>query len=240
MSIQPQGSIGSRLHFIIKNVLKTSVKAFAEDVGFKRPDGIYRMKKEENPSMVTLNRIFKKYPQYRKYILEGDTSVLEDDVKEYAKPVDNQLTVNEGQIHHYSKNDGCPFYDYDWGAVVDLIEAGDIAPKEYISIPLSDKDDIFWCKARGKAMLGEIDPGDFIALKELEDFSWLPKGKNYAIVTKNNFKTLRKVMDAEDSNDILLVSTNMDKIKYPNQTIPKDIIDKVFQIVYVIKDCSYE
>ena len=85
-------------------------------------------------------------------------------------------------------------------------------------------------------MLGEINSGDYIALEEIQDFSWFPLGRIYGVVTKNGFRTIKRISKSENNDSYSLVSSNPDKEEYPDQDIPKNIIRKLFKVVFVIKD----
>lgn len=50
-----------------------------------------------------------------------------------------------------------------------------------------------WCNVTGHSMEPEINHGDIIALKKIEDKSFLPLGEVYAIVTKNDMRTIKRL-----------------------------------------------
>jgi len=132
---------------------------------------------------------------------------------------------------------GRPFYDVDFTLGVEELD-NDITlyPEFNIDFPPANKEGVNWYRGKGNSMLGEIDSGDYIALKEIKDFSWFPLGRIYGIVTNNNFRTIKRIIKPDNKDEYLLVSTNPDKTNYPDQPIPKNVIEKLFKILFVIKD----
>ncbi|MFX1667835.1 S24 family peptidase [Riemerella anatipestifer] len=226
-----QNTTSDRIFYLIEEILNTSVRDFALKVGFKRPDSLYRIKHGVNqPSLKVLDRIFKHYPQYRSYILTGETSALGDK----DLPTKNELAVIPKVA--YEPSVGRPFYNIDWKLGFDDSFEEAEAVMFNIDFPPANMDDVHWFRGRGNSMIGEIDSGDYIALQEIKDFSWLLEGKPYAIITKNGFRTIKKIFNSSNKDYWTLVSTNPDKENYPNQEIPKSMVLRVFKVIYVIKD----
>lgn len=136
-----------------------------------------------------------------------------------------------------SFSNGRPFYDTDFTlGFEELDNDSTIYPEFNIDFPPANKEGVNWFRGKGNSMLGEINSGDYIALEEIQDFSWFPLGRIYGVVTKNGFRTIKRITKSENDNNYSLVSSNPDKEEYPDQDIPKNIIHKLFKVVFVIKD----
>ncbi|MDV3536794.1 hypothetical protein CMU91_14845 [Elizabethkingia anophelis] len=137
----------------------------------------------------------------------------------------------------YSQTIGRPFYNIDWTLGLNKNDFEECKYPEFnIDFKPANRDSVEWYRGRGQSMLGEIDSGDYIALEEIIDFSWFPLGKIYGIITKNGFRTIKRIIKSDDKDNYLLVSNNPDKKSHPDQEIPKNMITRLFKIVYVIKD----
>ncbi|ADX67003.1 Uncharacterised protein [Weeksella virosa] len=134
---------------------------------------------------------------------------------------------------------GRPFYDVDFTLGFEVLD-NDIGlhPEFNIDFAPANKESITWFRGKGNSMLGEIDSGDYIALEEINNFEWFPLGRIYGIVTKNGFRTIKRIVKSESPGHYLLKASNPDKTSHPDQDIPKDIIYKLFKVVYVIKDLN--
>ncbi len=145
------------------------------------------------------------------------------------------ITPTQKAITSYSS--GRPFFEGDWElGFKDSFDENMVNPEFNIDFPPANKTEGFWMRGKGKSMLGEIDPGDFLYFSELEDFSWFPFGRIYGIVTKNKMRTVKRIVKSEKDGHYLLVSTNPDKASYPDQDIPAEMIEKIFEVKFVIKN----
>lgn len=88
----------------------------------------------------------------------------------------------------------------------------------------------YWCNAHGDSMRPTISSGDVIAIKEVKDFSYLINGEIYAIVTKNELRTIKRIKDNGDT--ITLIPDNKD---FPDQVIDKKNIEKIFKVLGSMK-----
>ena len=75
-----------------------------------------------------------------------------------------------------------------------------------------------------------ISSGDIIALKSVEDFHFLISGEIYAIVTTNGLRTIKRIKD--NGTTLMLIPDNK---KYPEQTIEKNEVVKVYQVMGSMK-----
>ena len=80
----------------------------------------------------------------------------------------------------------------------------------------------------------EINSGDIIALKEIEDFSFLPYGEIYAIITSNGMRTVKRIGPASSPDMYALIPTNKSP-EYGVQEIPKEMIVRVFSVLGCMK-----
>lgn len=132
---------------------------------------------------------------------------------------------------------GRPFYDVDFTLGFEGVD-NDITlhPEFNIDFPPANREGVNWFRGKGNSMLGDINSGDFVALEEIEDFSWFPLGRIYGVVTKNGFRTIKRIVKSENKNEYMLVSSNPDKVNYPDQTLPKEMLHKLYKVVFIIKD----
>lgn len=151
------------------------------------------------------------------------------------EPKESYLANKKKPMLSYGK--GRPFYDIDFTlGIKELNNDVSLSPEFNIDFPPANKEGVNWFRGKGNSMLGEINSGDYVALEEVIDFSWFPLGRIYGIVTKNGFRTIKRVVKSHDNDNYCLVSSNPDKEEYPDQDIPKKVIDKLFKVVFVIKD----
>ena len=131
----------------------------------------------------------------------------------------------------YDKQKGKPYYNVDFQMGFNLMEDDQTVNPEYmIDCHPYNKCDC-WCNARGDSMQPTISNGDVIAIKEVNDpRSCLISGEIYAIVTTNDLRTIKRIKD--NGETVTLVPDNKD---YPEQTISKEVILKVYRVVGSMK-----
>ena len=131
----------------------------------------------------------------------------------------------------YDKQKGKPYYNVDFQMGFKLMEDDQTVNPEYMIdfYPYNNCD--CWCNARGDSMQPTISNGDVIAIKEVNDpRSCLISGEIYAIVTTNDLRTIKRIKD--NGETVTLVPDNKD---YPEQTISKEVILKVYRVVGSMK-----
>ncbi len=213
----------------ILKYLKISANKFSIEIGLENNTGIYHLKKDRNdisPDMA--NTIIKRYPEFNyDWLLTGRGEMLLSAENEEIKgTVSLQPSI------------GRPFYDVDFTLGFSEVD-NDITlhPEFNIDFPPANREGVNWFRGKGNSMLGEINSGDYIALEEVLDFSWFPLGRIYGIVTKNGFRTIKRVVQSETNKDeYVLISSNEDKINYPDQALPKNMIHKLYKVIFVIQD----
>lgn len=228
-----------KLQYLIDTYAKGSQNAFAELIGV---------------SQANINRLFRKDDRNNEYpnVIKSKSTLTainnkydfatiewfkkEDSIELKSLNNNNQKSSSKPKST-YTSDVGRPFYDTDFTlGFEELDNDSSISPEFNIDFPPANKEGINWFRGKGNSMLGEINSGDYIALEEIPDFSWFPLGRIYGVVTKNGFRTIKRITKSENNDNYSLISSNPDKEEYPDQDIPKDIIKKLFKVVFVIKD----
>lgn len=131
-----------------------------------------------------------------------------------------------------SYTDGVPYYDEDFLLGFDEILAPSNEYPEYlINMPGYEKATL-WCNASGHSMEPEINNGDIIALQRIDDFSFLPYGDIYGIITTNGLRTIKRLGRSEREGYYKLIPTNKD---YDAQEIPIAKIAIVYRVMGSMK-----
>ncbi len=210
---------------IISKLLNdTGLKAsqFAKSVGLV-PTQIYDLQtgKTKKISPDVAEKILNTYPQYQKtWLLTGETPVIKDNSKE-IEPV-------------ISLNSGTPYYNVDFLGGFDMIfNDQTINPEYYIQFKPYEKATC-WCNITGHSMEPEINSGDIIALRRIEDFSFIPYGEIYAIVTKNDMRTVKRIGPSDNPDNYTLIPTNKSP-EYGVQELPKAMILAIFEVMGCMK-----
>lgn len=128
---------------------------------------------------------------------------------------------------------GVPFYDVEFSLGYDeMYNDTPNVPTKFISIPGYEKAD-FWCRASGDSMKPLISNGDIIALKVIPDWTeFLPMNEIYAIMTKNDLRTVKVIRRGSDNEHFTLHAINDE---YEDQEINKAAITKVFKVLGALK-----
>lgn len=128
---------------------------------------------------------------------------------------------------------GVPFYDVEFALGYDEMYNDTLnVPTKFISIPGYEKAD-FWCRASGDSMKPLISNGDIIALKVIPDWTeFLPMNEIYAIMTKNDLRTVKVIRRGSDNEHFTLHAINDE---YEDQEINKAAITKVFKVLGALK-----
>lgn len=154
----------------------------------------------------------------------------EDSVmKYYAKEA-----VEEADIPKVSFTEGVPYYNVDFIGGFDLVMNDQTINPEYLIDFKKYNDADYWCNVTGHSMEPEITHGDMIAMKKIEDFSFLPFGEVYAIVTTNGMRTIKRLGKGDDKEHYNLVPTNK-STEYSIQELPKRMISAIFQVLGCMK-----
>lgn len=170
-----------------------------------------------NPRSSIVENILAGFPEInREWLITGEGEMYCTDVPE---PV-------------ISYTDGTPYYDEDFLLGFDEIESrGNEHPEYLIRMPGYEKATL-WCNASGHSMEPEISNGDIIALQRVEDFSFLPFGDVYGIITTNGLRTIKRLGRSEREGYYRLIPTNRD---YDIQEIPINKIALVYRVMGAMK-----
>lgn len=168
-----------------------------------------------------LKGILSAYPQLNKvWLLTGEDSMLRNDV-----PSDKP---------HISYTIGVPYYNVDFIGGFDLVINDQTINPEYLIDFKPFEKATCWCNITGHSMEPEINHGDIIALKLIEDTFFLPFGEVYAIITTNDMRTVKRIGPADNADEYRLIPTNKSP-EYGIQTLPKRMIYKIFQVLGCMK-----
>lgn len=155
------------------------------------------------------------------YIIKGEQPMLTDKQESEDKPI-------------ISYSSGVPYYNVDFIGGFDLILNNQtINPEYYIQFKPYDKATC-WCNITGHSMEPEINHGDIIALREIQDASFLPYGEIYAIVTTNEMRTVKRIGPSSNPDNYTLIPTNKSP-EYGIQELPKNMILRIFEVMGCMK-----
>lgn len=133
-----------------------------------------------------------------------------------------------------SYTQGVPYYNVDFIGGFDIVLNDQTTTPEYLINFQKYNEATCWCNVTGHSMEPEITHGDIIALKEIEDASFLPYGEVYAIVTTNNMRTIKRIGPASNPDSYSLIPTNRSP-EYGIQELPKNMIRHVFHVLGCMK-----
>lgn len=225
--------IGERLKGFIKRHGFTA-KSFAEAVGVSEPM-VYKYYKMDNIDTQTLMKwaeifhvpmmIFIDDDMYNKYISPKiEKGTTEQDLK----------SIRQEDVPLINYTTGVPYYNVDFIGGFDMVLNDQTITPEYLIDFKKYNEADCWCNVTGHSMEPEITHGDMIALKKIEDMSFLPFGEVYAIVTKNDMRTIKRLGPASTPDNYSLVPTNKSP-EYGIQELPKSMIRIVFQVLGCMK-----
>lgn len=145
---------------------------------------------------------------------------------------EGEMLVENGPKPEISYTEGVPYYDEDFMlGFEELLSSGREYPEYLIKVPGYEKATL-WCNASGHSMEPEINNGDIIALKRIEDYSFLPFGDIYGIVTTNGLRTIKRIGRSPREGFYRLIPTNKD---YDEQEIPINQIALVYRVMGAMK-----
>ena len=171
----------------------------------------------------------------RVWLLTGDGEMLNYEIDKTDDPPPQMITLSKTEnLPVKSYTSGVPYYNVDFLGGFDIvINDQTIVPEYCIDFKQYNKATC-WCDITGHSMEPEINSGDIIALKEIEDFSFLPYGEIYAIITSNGMRTVKRIGPASSPDMYALIPTNKSP-EYGVQEIPKEMIVRVFSVLGCMK-----
>ena len=167
----------------------------------------------------------KKFGISKSWLLTGEGEMLkEEDTQELQ---DAELA--EASINY---TEGVPYYDEDFMlGFSEIMATGHENPEYLIKMPGYEKATL-WCNASGHSMEPEISNGDIIALKRIDDPSFLPFGDIYGIITTNGLRTIKRIGRSQRDGYYRLIPTNKE---YDEQEIPISKIAIVYRVMGAMK-----
>lgn len=125
---------------------------------------------------------------------------------------------------------GRPYYNVDFRLGFDIMTNDQTVNPDYMIDfpPYNDVD--CWVNAHGDSMAPTISSGDIVALKRIDDHSYLINGEIYAIVTTNGLRTIKRVRD--NGETFTLIADNQE---VGEQIIPKQLVTHVYHVRGTIK-----
>lgn len=189
-----------------------SVNSFALNIGLKRSENLYQIKKGNNGiSRDLAELITAKYPSISKgWLLTGEGEMFID--------------ASAGTV-----TSGVPYYGMDAITAVQLSPSKLPKPNYLINMtPLNDCD--LAALTIGTAMQPEIPSGSIILLQEWPSTTVVP-GETYLIIARY-FKGIRIIRQTEDPTNYLLVPRNVEE--FDPITLEKKTIEQLYLIRGVI------
>lgn len=147
---------------------------------------------------------------------------------------DMLISGNKVTVPQISYTKGVPYYNVDFIGGFDIALNNQTINPEYLIDFQKYNEATCWCNVSGHSMEPEINNGDIIALKKIEDFSFLPLGEVYAIVTTNGMRTIKRLGPSQNPECYTLVPTNKSP-EYGIQELRKDMIRHIFQVLGCMK-----
>lgn len=173
-----------------------------------------------NTRRSTIDKISKTYPELNtNWLLTGEGGMLLDSID---------------SVPQKSFTNGVPYYNVDFIGGFDIVLNDQTAKPEYLIDFKKYNEATCWCNVTGHSMEPEITHGDIIALKKIEDKSFLPLGEVYAIVTTNGMRTIKRLGPSSDPKCYTLVPTNKSP-EYGIQELPKNMIEHIYQVLGCMK-----
>lgn len=147
---------------------------------------------------------------------------------------DMLISGNKVTVPQINYTKGVPYYNVDFIGGFDIVLNNQTINPEYLIDFQKYNEATCWCNVSGHSMEPEINNGDIIALKKIEDFSFLPLGEVYAIVTTNGMRTIKRLGPSQNPECYTLVPTNKSP-EYGIQELRKDMIQHIFQVLGCMK-----
>lgn len=166
-----------------------------------------------------LTDILRKFPELNSdWLLTGEGDMF---LSQQSNPIINYTT-------------GVPYYNVDFIGGFDLVLNDPTINPEYLIDFKLYNEATCWCNVTGHSMEPEIAHGDMIALKKIEDFSFIPFGEVYAIVTTNEMRTIKRIGPATNPENYSLIPTNKSP-EYGIQELPKRMIRHIYHVLGCMK-----
>lgn len=218
-------SINERLQIIIDELFGGNKAKFAKAIEIA-PTSISNYlsdKRQSKPSADMLEKIINVVENISaEWLLTGNGKML----NQYSNDTKDEPKIS------YTK--GVPYYNVDFIGGFDLVLNDQTINPEYLIDFKKYNDATCWCNVTGHSMEPEINHGDMIALKKIEDKSFLPLGEVYAIVTTNDMRTIKRLAAGKTDDSYTLIPSNK-SAEYSPQQLPSKMIRSIFQVLGTVK-----
>jgi hypothetical protein len=187
---------------------------FSKQIGNKRADNIYNIINEKvEISPTTLNKIFKRYPDYKNFVLTGEGNVLKTEAssKKLIPFYDDVATI--GGVNGQSAN-----------------MQGVSTPSEYIDTGDWFREATAAIRHYGDSMI-EYPPGSILALKEVRERQLIVWGKDYVIET-SEYRLTKRVQRGINDDHVRAYSSNTET--YPDGQLIHEYLDIAWKDVHRI------
>lgn len=227
MNEQTNDTVKSRLYTYLskKNI---RVGQFCKSIGVS-PSFVSSMRKSIQPDKIKSIALL--YPDLNTtWLLTGEGEMLTNGIED----TNTHKPTYDSDIPRKSYTHGVPYYNVDFIGGFDLIINDQSAyPEYYVDFKEYNCADC-WCNVTGHSMEPEINQGDIVALKELQDWrTYIPAGEIYGIVTTEH-RTIKKVSPSQREGYIRLIPINKSP-EYVPQEIPLNIVLKVYKVLGCMK-----
>lgn len=175
-------------------------------------------------------------------MLKGQLKITANTLKKISDAYGLRLTwlqTGKGEMYNedepkpeISYTDGVPYYDEMFECGFNELVAPSSENPEYLIKMPGYENATLWCNASGQSMAPEINNGDIIAMRRIDDFSFLTFGDIYGIITTNGLRTIKRIGRSADPKCYRLIPTNKE---YDEQDIPKDKILIVYRVMGAMK-----
>lgn len=215
-------TINDRIREIINKSFNGNVSAFCRAVGVKQSTmNTILGERQSKPSYDVINSVLNAAALSisADWLISGKGSMT---VKE---------TIEAPSISYTT---GVPYYNVDFIGGFDIVLNDQTTKPEYLIDFKKYNEATCWCNVTGHSMEPEITHGDIIALKRIDDISFLPFGEVYAIITTNGMRTIKRLGPAQTPDHYSLIPTNKSS-EYGVQEIPKSMVQTVYQVLGCMK-----
>lgn len=197
-----------------------SSKKFANAIGVAPNVVSNWFKRGDNIGREVIEKVITAFPAVDKgWLIGGNGSMLKEGT---------EITNEKGQ------DKGVPYFDVDFIMEYEKIfKNPNIHPNYLVDFEPYNSASC-WCNVTGHSMEPEINHGDTIALKIINDISFIPFGDIYAIVTKNDMRMIRRIGQSNKNGCVRLFPTKKTDA-YSEQDIEITMIDKLFLVLGCVK-----
>ena len=197
-----------------------SIPQFAKLVGFKTPQAVRELIKGNTKSLsdAAIFKLSSAFPDLSMdWLLTGEGPMMLE--RNAPTPIINY-------------KEGVPYYNEDFMLGFEEIGAPDSENPDFLIRMPGYERATLWCNASGHSMEPEINNGDIIALQRVEDFSFLPFGDVYGIITTNGMRTIKRLGRSEQPGCYRLIPTNKE---FDEQELPISKIAMVYRVMGAMK-----